>query len=187
MGGEARNHHFGFGVNIDGLTMNAARVEGTVRVVGDPPLALVAPIGEQLVSGLCEVALLPTRANARADLGPALIACTESLAEQGYKDMVVTSNPEGIVPSLGIAGVTANWLRPSLIAAGYNPAQMDEGKKPDFGNAQDDAKAWKNVWSAEQGVGAVTAIEPTAQIVARLKMEYDAACALPRFDQGEKR
>jgi nitronate monooxygenase len=58
---------------------------------------------------------------------------------------------------------------------------MAEDKKPNFANAQDDAKAWKNVWSAGQGVGAVKAIEPIAQIIARLKQEYDAACNLPRF------
>ena len=120
-----------------------------------------------------------------AYVGTALIACAESMADPAYKDMVVGAGAEDIVPSKGITGVTANWLRASLIAAGHDPSQMDEGKKPDFANAQDDAKAWKNVWSAGQGVGAVRAIEPVAQIVARLKSEYDAACNLPRFDVKE--
>jgi nitronate monooxygenase len=120
-----------------------------------------------------------------AYIGTALIACTESMAEQAYKDMVVAASAEDILPSKGITGVTANWLRPSLIAAGYDPAHMPEGKKPNFENAMDDAKAWKNVWSAGQGVGAVTASEPMAKIVARLKMEYDAACTMPRFDAKE--
>jgi len=120
-----------------------------------------------------------------AYLGTALIACAESMAEPAYKDMVVAAGAEDIVPSRGITGITANWLRPSLIAAGHDPANMPEDKKPDFQNAQDDAKAWKNVWSAGQGVGAVTAIEPMATIVARLKAEYVAACALPRFDVKE--
>ena len=72
-----------------------------------------------------------------------------------------------------------------LIAAGYDPANMPEDKKPNFENAQDDAKAWKNVWSAGQGVGVVTGIEPIAQIVERLNREYVAACSLPRFDAKE--
>ncbi len=117
-----------------------------------------------------------------AYVGTALIACTESMADQGYKDMVVAAGAEDIVSSKGITGVTANWLRPSLVAAGYDPANMPEDKKPNFENAQDDAKAWKNVWAAGQGVGAVKSVEPMAQIVARLKREYDAACLLPRFD-----
>ena len=93
--------------------------------------------------------------------------------------MVVGAGAEDIVPSKGITGVTANWLRDSLVAAGYDPANMPEDKRPDFANAQDDAKAWKNVWSAGQGVGAVRAVEPMAAIIHRLEREYTAACALP--------
>ena len=107
------------------------------------------------------------------------------LLASAYKDMVVAAGAEDIVPSKGITGVTANWLRHSLIAAGYDPANMPEDKKPNFENAQDDAKAWKNVWSAGQGVGVVTGIEPIAQIVERLNREYVAACSLPRFDAKE--
>jgi nitronate monooxygenase len=103
------------------------------------------------------------------------------MADAAYKDMVVGAGAEDIVPSNGITGITANWLRQSLVAAGYDPNDMPKDKKPNFENAQDDAKAWKNVWSAGQGVGAVKAVEPIAQIVARLKQEYDAACNLPRF------
>ena len=114
-----------------------------------------------------------------AYLGTSLIACAESMADPAYKAMVVSAGAEDIVPSKGITGVTANWLRPSLIAAGYDPAHMPEDKRPDFANAQDDAKAWKNVWSAGQGVGAVRAIEPVGTIVSRLADEYAAACALP--------
>jgi nitronate monooxygenase len=120
-----------------------------------------------------------------AYLGTSLIACAESLAAPAYKDMIVAAGAEDIVPSKGITGVTANWLRHSLIAAGYDPANMPEGRKPNFENAQDDAKAWKNVWSAGQGVGAVRAIEPLATIAARLKQEYDAAVRLPSFEAKE--
>jgi nitronate monooxygenase len=116
-----------------------------------------------------------------AYVGTALIACAESMADAAYKDMVVGAGAEDIVPSNGITGITANWLRQSLVAAGYDPNNMPKDKQPNFENAQDDAKAWKNVWSAGQGVGAVKAVEPIAQIVARLKQEYDAACNLPRF------
>ena len=120
-----------------------------------------------------------------AYLGTSLIACTESMAAQPYKDMVVAAGAEDIVPSNGITGVTANWLKSSLIAAGYDPANMPEDKRPNFSDAQDDAKAWKNVWSAGQGVGAVRATEPVADIVDRLVKEYDAAVARPRFAAAE--
>lgn len=162
-----------------GMTAGFAFVE-EVRQFWDGPIVLGGAISTGHAIRAAEIL--------GADLayvGTALIACAESMAEHNYKQMVVAASAEDIVPSKGITGVTANWLRPSLIAAGYDPAAMPEDKKPNFENAQDDAKAWKNVWSAGQGVGAVTAIEPIAKIAARLKTEYDAACARPRFDRKE--
>ena len=120
-----------------------------------------------------------------AYLGTSLIACEESMAAQEYKRMVVSAGAEDIVPSKGITGVTANWLRASLIAAGHDPANMSEDKKPNFKNAQDDAKAWKNVWSAGQGVGAVTAVEPLADIIDRLAGQYQSSAAMPPFKVKE--
>lgn len=162
-----------------GLTAGFAFVD-EVRQFWDGPIVLGGAISTGQAIRAAEVLGADF-----AYVGTALIACAESMAEQGYKDMVVAAGTEDIVPSKGITGVTANWLRPSLVAAGYDPANMPEDKKPNFENAQDDAKAWKNVWSAGQGVGAVKAIEPIGQIVARLKAEYDAACKLPPFGNKE--
>lgn len=120
-----------------------------------------------------------------AYIGTSLIACDESLAAAAYKEMVVGAGAEDIVPSKGITGVTANWLRESLVAAGHDPDNMPEDKKPDFENAQDDAKAWKNVWSAGQGVGAVTAVEPIGRIVERLCRQYHDAATMPPFQVEE--
>ena len=162
-----------------GLTASFAFVE-EVRQFWDGPIVLGGAISTGHAIRAAEVL--------GADLayvGTVLIGCAESMAAQRYKDMVVGANAEDIVPSNGITGVTANWLRQTLVAAGDDPANTPEDKKPNFENAQDDAKAWKNVWSAGQGVGAVRAIEPTAQIVTRLKAEYDAACSLPHFDIKE--
>jgi len=116
-----------------------------------------------------------------AYVGSALIACAESMAADAYKEMILAAGAEDIVASKGITGVKANWLRQSLIAAGYDPDNMPTDKKVDFANAQDDAKAWKNVWSAGQGVGAVTAIAPMAEIVEQMAREYAAAARHPHF------
>ncbi|ANY20240.1 Nitronate monooxygenase [Tsuneonella dongtanensis] len=162
-----------------GMTAGFAFVE-EVRRFWDGPIVLGGAISTGHAIRAAEVL--------GADLayvGTALIATQESLAAQPYKSMVVAAGAEDIVPSKGITGVTANWLRDSLLAAGYDPDNMPQDKTPNFENAQDDAKAWKNVWSAGQGVGAVTAIKPVAEVVARLKREYDAACQLPRFDAKE--
>ena len=179
-------------IGVDGLVLVASGAGGhtgqtsgfafvdEVRQFWDGPIALGGAISTGRAVRAAEVL--------GADLayvGTALIACEESGAQLAYKEMVVAAGTEDIVPSNGITGVTANWLRSSLVAAGYDPANMPEEKTPNFENALDDAKAWKNVWSAGQGVGAVTAIEPMAQIAARLKQEYDVACSLPRFDKKE--
>ena len=41
------------------------------------------------------------------------------------------------------------------------------------GNAA--AKAWKDIWGCGQGIGAVNAVLPAAELVARLEREYRAA------------
>lgn len=179
-------------IGVDGLVLVASGAGGhtgqtagfafvdEVRQFWDGPIVLGGAISTGRAVRAAEVL--------GADLayvGTALIACEESGAQLAYKEMVVAAGTEDIVPSNGITGVTANWLRSSLVAAGYDPANMPKEKTPNFENALDDAKAWKNVWSAGQGVGAVTAIEPMAQIAARLTKEYDAACSRLRFDAKE--
>lgn len=158
-----------------GMTAGFAFVE-EVRQFWDGPIVLGGAISTGRAIRAAEVLGADL-----AYLGTSLIAAEESMAAPGYKEMVVAAGAEDIVPSKGITGVTANWLRQSLIDAGYDPARMPEDKQPNFANAQDDAKAWKNVWSAGQGVGAVRSAESLAQIVARLKTEYAAAARLPEF------
>ncbi|MEW4467521.1 nitronate monooxygenase [Parasphingorhabdus sp. JC815] len=158
-----------------GLTAGFAFVE-EVRQFWDGPIVLGGAISTGHAIRAAEILGADF-----AYLGTSMIACEESIAERAYKDMIVAAGAEDVVPSKGITGVTANWLRPSLVAAGYDPANMPEDKKPNFENAQDDAKAWKNVWSAGQGVGAVQAVEPLAMIAGRLKKEYDAAVKRPAF------
>lgn len=122
-----------------------------------------------------------------AYLGTSLLVCEESLAAPEYKQMVIDAGAEDIVPSSGITGVTANWLRPSLRKAGYDPDNMPKDKRPDFADAQSEAKAWKHVWAAGQGVGAVTEIAPLHRIVDRLAVEYRAAAQTPAFESLEVR
>ena len=158
-----------------GATVGFAFVE-EVRQFWDGPIVLGGAISTGQAIRAAEILGADL-----AYLGTALIACEESLAVPAYKQMVVGAGAEDIVPSRGITGVTANWLKPSLIAAGYDPANMPEDKQPNFENAQDDTKAWKNVWSAGQGVGAVRACEPLARIVTRLRGEYTNAVIHPAF------
>lgn len=106
-------------------------------------------------------------------MGTRFIASNESLGEAERKAMTVAVNMEEIVTSAAITGVPANWMLPSLRAAGFSDEDLNNTRKSDFSSA-DNAKPWKNIWGAGQGVGAVTEIEPVAKIIETLDAEYQA-------------
>ena len=72
-----------------------------------------------------------------------------------------------------------NYLKPSIRNAGMDPDNLPESdpSKMNFGGGESAKKAWKDIWGCGQGIGAVKAVLPTAQLVARLQREYDAARA----------
>lgn len=116
-----------------------------------------------------------------AVLGTRFIAAEESMAQPAYRDMLVESRMEDLVASKAVSGVLANWLRPTLESAGLSATQLHEEKKIDFsGDISTAPKAWKDVWSAGHGVGAVNAVEPLSIIIDRLAQEYTACLSVER-------
>ncbi|MCB2109207.1 MAG: nitronate monooxygenase [Rhodobacteraceae bacterium] len=110
-----------------------------------------------------------------AYLGTRFIASAESIADPAYKQMLIDSTAEDIVLSASLTGVPANWLKASLIAAGFDPTAMTEKKEINLGRPEDSAKKrWRDVWSAGQGVGVVHAVEPVQAIIDRLHTEYQS-------------
>ncbi len=105
-------------------------------------------------------------------IGTRFIATREAMADTRYKDMVVASQAADILYTPNISGIHANFLRPSIAAAGLDPDNLPSNGKLDI---QDEAKAWKNVWSAGQGVGAITDILGAADLCERLIAEYVGA------------
>lgn len=113
-------------------------------------------------------------------IGSAFIATQEARAVDGYKAMIVDSAASDIVYSNLFTGVHGNYLRPSIVNAGLDPDNLptSDPSKMNFGSGGNtDAKAWKDIWGCGQGIGAVKAVLPAADLVARLKREYDAAKA----------
>jgi nitronate monooxygenase len=78
-------------------------------------------------------------------------------------------------------GAEAYYLRESIIAAGLDPDDLQGKSKMDLSGTQDQVKAWRDIWSAGQGVASVRALEPVETIVARYEAGYRAAVALPAF------
>ena len=108
-----------------------------------------------------------------AYLGTRFIATRESAAQPAFKDMIVATNANDIVYTAAISGVHGNFLRPSIDAAGATDIDLAATTKQlDLNHEK---RAWKNVWSAGQGVGSIGDVPATAELCARLIREYREA------------
>ncbi len=108
-------------------------------------------------------------------MGTRFIATDESLAVQEYRQMIVDSSADDLILTDAVTGVPANFLIPSFQRRNIDPYTL---RKPEFGvdfkSPYEDTKAWKHLWSAGQGVGAIRDIQPVARVVATLQQEYAA-------------
>lgn len=107
-----------------------------------------------------------------AYMGTRFIATRESMADQRYKDMLTTSALADVVYTDSVSGVNANFLRASLVAAGLDPDNLPPKAHLDMAA---EAKAWRDIWSAGHGVGAIADLPPVADLAERLKADYAAA------------
>jgi len=169
----------------DGLIAVAAGAGGHAGTTS--PFALVQEIrewfdGPLLLSGSIATGdgILAAQAMGAdlAYMGSAFIATTEANAVQAYKQAIVDYSSADIVNSNLFTGVHGNYLRPSIVAAGLDPDNLPAGdiSSMNFGSGGDtSAKAWKDIWGCGQGIGAVKAVVPAAELVGRLQREYEAA------------
>jgi nitronate monooxygenase len=114
-----------------------------------------------------------------AYVGSPFLASSEANTQPGFKAMIVEGSAADIVTTNCFTGVDANFLRPSLIEHGLDPARLQraEGKGINIDGGGDNAKAWKEIWSAGQGIGAVKHAEPAGAFIDRLAADYAAARA----------
>ncbi len=110
-----------------------------------------------------------------AYIGSAFIATEEARAAEDYKQAVVDSTSDDIVLSNLFTGVHGNYLAPSIRNAGLDPENLPESDPSKMNFGGDAKKAWKDIWGCGQGIGAIKAVVPAAELVARLKREYQAA------------
>jgi nitronate monooxygenase len=112
-----------------------------------------------------------------AYMGTRFIVATESMANDEYREMLVESTQEDIVLTDAFSGVMCNMLKPSIVKAGLDPEQLVKKDQVNFDSMQREtkSKAWRDIWSAGHGVGAIDKIESTADIINRLEEEYKEA------------
>jgi nitronate monooxygenase len=112
-----------------------------------------------------------------AYIGSRWLATKESNVSDGYRDAIVESAAADIVYSNLFTGVHGNYLKKSIVAAGLDPDALPQADKSSMNFGSSSAKAWRDIWGAGQGVGLMDDVPTTADMVARLKREYDAARA----------
>lgn len=161
---------------VDGIIAVAAGAGGHAGTVS--PFALISEIrplfdGCLILSGAMntgrDIAAARMMGADLAYLGTRFLATAESLASDAQKAMVVGAKASDVLYTPHISGVAANFLKPSLLAAGLDPDHLVPHGALDMEN---EAKAWKSLWSAGQGVGGVFDVPSTAELCERLVREY---------------
>lgn len=181
-----RHAHSAIRKGADGLIAVAAGAGGHAGTLS--PFALVQEIrewfdGPLLLAGAIATggAILAAEAMGAdmAYIGSPFIATEEARAADAYKQAIVEGAAGDIVYSNYFTGVHGNYLKPSIVAAGMDPDNLPlaDVSKMDFEQAVGGAKAWKDIWGSGQGISAIKAVEPVANLVDRLEAEYRAARA----------
>jgi nitronate monooxygenase len=112
-----------------------------------------------------------------AYIGSAFIATEEANAAAAYKQAVVEGVADDITYTNYFTGVHGNYIAASIRAAGLDPKNLpaSDPSRMDFGAMAGGAKAWRDIWGAGQGIGAVREIVPAATRIAQWREEYRAA------------
>lgn len=179
---------------VDGLIAVCAGAGGHAGTTN--PFALVAEIRSffdktLLLAGAIskgsDIAAAQVMGADLAYMGTRFINTQESLVQEDYKSMIANSQSSDIIYTPNISGVYANFLKPSIEQAGLDPNNLAPKTDIDFGQELEvdaDNKAgekaggaWKQIWSAGQGVGAIDNIPTTAELVSTLIQDYHAALA----------
>ena len=111
-----------------------------------------------------------------AYMGTRFINTKESLADEDYKNMIINSTADDIIYTAVVSGVKANFIKQSLEAMGITEDDWSKTKKINFGEELDaakaEAKAWKTIWSAGQGVTSIKDCPPVSELISDLKSEF---------------
>ncbi|RDY59641.1 NAD(P)H-dependent flavin oxidoreductase [Flagellimonas nanhaiensis] len=168
---------------VDGLILVSAGAGGHAGNIN--PMSLVAEIKKFfhktiLLSGCIstgrDIASAMQMGADLAYMGTRFINVEESQAPEEYRKMIIEAGASDIVYTAAISGVHANFLAASLNAAGISEEDLKKEHKVDFGKELDtEAKAWKTIWSAGQGVTTIENVLPVSELVQNLKKEFVTA------------
>ncbi|WP_374583153.1 NAD(P)H-dependent flavin oxidoreductase [Pseudoduganella sp.] len=153
-------------------TLSPFALVGEVRRFFDGPLALSGSIatGDAILAAQAMGADF-------AYIGSRFLAVQESNVTEQYREAIIESSAADVVYTNLFTGVHGNYLKKSIVAAGLDPDNLPESDKTKMSFNSGTAKAWRDIWGAGQGVGLMHDVPTTAEMVQRLKSEYNAARA----------
>ena len=107
--------------------------------------------------------------------GTRFIATEEARAVPAYKEMIVDSEAADITYTSLFSGIHGSYLKGSITNIGLDPENLPDGSSDAMDFDKADAKAWKDIWSAGQGVGNIDDIPPARDLVMTMEREYLSA------------
>ena len=106
-------------------------------------------------------------------MGTRFISAQESNAVDEYKSMIINSNYDDLRMTNLFTGAQAYYLKDSIINNNLDPDNLDSNTDGfNVSASQDKISAWKDIWSAGQGVGLIKNIESVESIVEELESEF---------------
>jgi nitronate monooxygenase len=169
---------------VDGIIAVAAGAGGHTGNVS--PFALIAEIREWwqgllILSGCIAtgraVLAAETLGADLAYIGSPFLAATEANTQPAFKQMIVDCGAKDIVIANCFTGANATFLLPSILANGLDPKMLmrAEGAGVNISGGGSNSKAWRDIWSAGQGVGAIKQAGPAAEYIDWLVSDYARA------------
>lgn len=181
---------------VDGVVLLSAGAGGQTGWLN--PFAFVRAVREKfdgvivLAGGMSDGTALYAATVLGCDLGymgTKFIATSESLADVGYKRMLVDSTIDDIHLTRALTGIPANVLVPSIRQNGMDVEDLDESVSGTAAAERFSSmvggsgpKRWVDIWSAGHSVSGVTAVSSTAELIHSVAAEFDAARTAARTE-----
>src|SRR5260221_11044525 len=97
------------------------------------------------------------------------------MAVAAPRNVSVRPGPTDVSLAASIDGAPANWVTPSLLAAGVDLDILRTTLPGKIVAAQENKKRWKDIYTAGHGVGNIEDVPTAAELCRRLVEQYRAA------------
>ncbi|HEU0196941.1 MAG TPA: nitronate monooxygenase [Nevskiaceae bacterium] len=172
---------------VDGLVLLTAGAGGHTGWLN--PFAYVRAIRKMfdgpivLAGGIIDGVALRAAQTLGCDLaymGTKFIATRESMATPRYREFLVNASMDDVMLTKAFTGLQANMLRPTIEAAGIDPATLDESvsweeARRRYGSRTSGPKRWQDILAAGHTVSGIDRVLSVAELVAQTEREYRGA------------